>query len=609
MYIKILLLTVYLSFFTSFLPLYADFKNLIPNPSLEEDKDMDGLPDFWEMEGGVKWEKKGCYGKRSVSIFGKGVLRCKIEGIKPNKYYLLSFFVKRDGFRDGEYPYMKIFDQKFYLNELFSFGGWVKLSWLLKSENRDVTDFFLINPGMTHKLWFDCISLIEFSIRPISPLGGKAINGDLVNFMWEMPRTDHILDIEIEVSRDKGFKRKRIIRIASPKGNCCQIKGLNKGKWYWRIGVFKNRKRIFMSKIQTFTVLNESTKPLLKPINKVDKINLSNFFPIGIYGARIEAFSELKEAGFNSVQCYSRDLDTIEKFIKNAKRYGLKALICIPKEAWERDVSSFFSRVRSLESILAWYLEDEPEGRGVAPSYIWRLRDYIFKMDSRHPTALVIVRSKKAWDYGPAADILMIDTYPIPMMPLTWLSDSIDEARRAVFYEKPIWAVVQAFDWSKSRLYGRNPTYEEERCLTYLSIVHGASGIFYYTFKSKNYYIKDYPKHWLDIKRIVKELNKVYPLLLAKDALDISISSNNKSIHHLTKFVDKGLISKYGKGIIKEGYYLIAVNADPISVVAEFRTNCFSKARVLFEERDIIIKDGKFTDYFGPYCVHIYSLK
>jgi len=65
---------------------------------------------------------------------------------------------------------------------------------------------------MTHKLWFDYISLIEFSIRPISPLGGKAINGDLVNFMWEMPRTDYILDIEIEVSRDKGFKKKRIVK-------------------------------------------------------------------------------------------------------------------------------------------------------------------------------------------------------------------------------------------------------------------------------------------------------------------------------------------------------------------------------------------------------------
>lgn len=620
---KFLLFTFYFLFFTFYFPSYACFKNMVPNPSFEEDKNTDGLPDFWDIKGsGVRWEKKGCYGKKSVSIFGKGIWRCKIKGIRPHKYYILSLFVKRDGFKDGEYPYVNIFDQEFYLNELFSFGRWVKLSWFLGSGNKNTTEVLLIDPGMTHKLWFDDISLTEFVVKPISPVNGKVISGNLVKFMWQMPDNDHILDIKIELSKDKTFKNKRTIKTVSPLGNSCEITGLNKGKWYWRISAYKNRKKIATSEIRFFTIKN----PLISAIslstqdsrianNKFTNDQITSFFPIGIYGADIEAIPELKEAGFNSVQSYARNLDSIEMFITNAKRYGLKALVCIPKEAWERDISSFFTKVTHSDSILAWYLEDEPEGRGVPPSYIWKLRNYVLKMDPYHPTALVLVRSKKAWDYGAAVDILMIDTYPIPMMPLTWLSESIDEAREAVFNEKPVWAVIQAFDWSKSpykgdrRLWGRNPTYDEERCLTYLSIVHGARGIFYYTFKGGNYYIKDYPKHWLDVKRIVKELNQIYPLLLAPDTPDIPVSSSNKSIHYVAKFVDKKLLSRSKKSVIGEGYYLIAVNVAPISVKVDFRVPPFSKARALFEDRNIVIKDGKFVDQFGPYEAHIYSLK
>jgi len=198
-------------------------------------------------------------------------------------------------------------------------------------------------------------------------------------------------------------------------------------------------------------------------------------------------------------------------------------------------------------------------------------------------------------------------------MPVTWLSSCIDEARKAVFDEKPVWAVVQAFDWSAcpyegdKREWGRNPTYEEERCLTYLSIIHGARGVFYYTFKGGNYYIKDYPKHWEEVKRVVQELNQIYPLLLAPDNSADGLATENSSIHCGLKVVDKELSS----GIIKEGSYLIAVNVAHKPVRTTFTLPSFfnGKARVLFEERSILIEKGTLSDRFAPYEVHIYSVQ
>ncbi|RLA94241.1 MAG: hypothetical protein DRG25_02935 [Deltaproteobacteria bacterium] len=254
------------------------------------------------------------------------------------------------------------------------------------------------------------------------------------------------------------------------------------------------------------------------------------------------------------------------------------------------------------------------------PSFIWKLRDYIQTQDPGHPTTLVLVRAKKAWDYGPGVDIVMVDPYPIPKMPVTWLSESIEEAKKAVFNQKPIWAVVQAFDWSaypygeERREWGRNPTYEEERCLTYLSLVHGAKGIFYYTFRGGNYFIKDYPSHWEELKEIVKELNQIYPLLLAPPEINFPAFkwTQNKSVHYLIKKVDKDLSFHYNnKSIIKPGRYLIAVNVTNKSVKTSLTIpNYFEgKAKILFEDREISITDGEMNLHFNPYGVYILKLE
>ena len=65
-----------------------------------------------------------------------------------------------------------------------------------------------------------------------------------------------------------------------------------------------------------------------------------------------------------------------------------------------------------------------------------------------------MLRPQMVAEYRDAADVFMLDPYPVPNMPMTWLSDSLEEAARQVPRER-LWAVIQAFGgdkWAEGRL-------------------------------------------------------------------------------------------------------------------------------------------------------------
>jgi hypothetical protein len=337
---------------------------------------------------------------------------------------------------------------------------------------------------------------------------------------------------------------------------------------------------------------------------------LEGFFPLGIYGVPIEMLSEIKRAGFNAVQTYKQDTKYLRGYIERIKDLGLKVMIPYPAGEDKETLHAFLDDVKASQAILAWYLADEPEGRATPPGYIWRWRQFL-RSYTPFPGALVLVRAKRAWDYAPATDILMVDPYPIPQMPITWLSDSLEEAKQWAG-GRPVWAVIQAFDWSAvplkddPRSWGRYPTYEEERCLSYLALAHGAQGLFYYTFEGGKFGTEDYLQHWNNIKRVIAELRSIYPLLLASfDSTTYHVKIDNPQIHWVLKRVEK----EEAGSLIKQGYYLIAVNTvnKPLTATFSIPPLFGNEVGVLFEKRSIPTARGKLIDDFPPYGVHIYG--
>jgi len=283
-------------------------------------------------------------------------------------------------------------------------------------------------------------------------------------------------------------------------------------------------------------------------------------------------------------------------------------------------VKRFIEKNRKSKSILAWYIADEPELNDVTPSQIAAINLFIKKIDNSRPTAVVIHRTDRFKEYKDASDILMTDRYPVPRTPLSHIAEATAWAVKQKGDSGPVWAIIQAFGYQNPQYKGwglREPTYDEMRAMTFLSIIHGAKGIFYYTFTGSQYRILQSPEHWNDLKRIVAELNGIYPLLLLpNDNLTITPSITEGSqkdewgvapvhlaMRHLTK----------DAGGLKAGYYIIATNSLHEPLVASFSLNgllASSKYAINFlgGGDQIHINKGTFSDTFKPYDVHIYKV-
>ncbi|MDI6827302.1 MAG: hypothetical protein QME62_02325, partial [Armatimonadota bacterium] len=227
--------------------------------------------------------------------------------------------------------------------------------------------------------------------------------------------------------------------------------------------------------------------------NEFLTINGKPFFPIGIYtlqnkdGKNHDAvMTEGKAAGFNMTVFYAYTPETVIPLLDAAERNGLLAFVyptipfsveggkTITDEAVVKDI-----RIRQNHpALLGWYVVDEPEGIGKASAEeVLHRYELIKKTDPKHPCSLVIMSPQAAEKYRSCTDIMWIDPYPIPSRSVTYVADCVSGAIKAVGKDKPVWAVLQAFDWNVWKT-GKvdkvhRPTPEEERCMTYLALVHG----------------------------------------------------------------------------------------------------------------------------------------
>lgn len=203
----------------------AAFTNVVPNPSIEIDADKDNVPNDWRKEAtgeavaALETNAKVPDGSRAVSLQGKSTWICTVPGIIPSRTYLLSLWLMRHGWRDGEYPTVRIFDHVLYLNELFFSGGWVHVSRLLTAPAGPETTLSLVNPGLTHRIWFDTLSFSEFQVFLRSPKEGALMDASQPVFFWSLPEDRRVYDLSLEVFRSRDFSNPLRLETVSPWGN------------------------------------------------------------------------------------------------------------------------------------------------------------------------------------------------------------------------------------------------------------------------------------------------------------------------------------------------------------------------------------------------------
>jgi hypothetical protein len=342
-------------------------------------------------------------------------------------------------------------------------------------------------------------------------------------------------------------------------------------------------------------------------------------YPIGIYSVPKADLPAVREAGFNIVTGPAE-----RAYLDAARRVGLKVLAS-PGASAGKNFSAQRARqvVGQLDrhpALWAWYLVDEPDLNGVSPEQVKAAQRFVKSLGARKPTALVLYQGGEALDYANIADVTMVDRYPIPWLPLANFPQHVRLARLALGPDKPLIAVIQAFDWSShpKLLPGernlRPPTYKELRCMTYCALARRATGLFYYCFDDHAWKLKDHPAVWDAVREVVKEVNQLQPLFEGEHVWWPYVHAFPDPGTGFNAALESSICStllrvRQGNTTTPAGDYLLTVNNTDRTLAYRITMppTTMREVAVLREDRNTTIAKGWLEDKFGPLDVHIYG--
>lgn len=266
-------------------------------------------------------------------------------------------------------------------------------------------------------------------------------------------------------------------------------------------------------------------------------VNGKPFFPLGMYWAKIDAakLDKYCEGPFNCLMPYSRatpeDLDM-------CRQRGLMAFINLKNEtlhsAWARsnritsqdEVDAFFekeiNKVKDHPALLGWYVNDE------APIMEIPERTHLYsifcRLDPNHPTWAVLDRTYDLREFIPTYDVLGMDPYPVSKKPVSHVTTFMRETQKAIFGDRPLWNVPQAFNWGwyrkRDAATERFPTEQEFRNMCWQHIALGANGLISYCYHAYYKYVKEqdeFDRYWSMVCKVSAEIRKMIPVMLSVD--------------------------------------------------------------------------------------------
>lgn len=391
-------------------------------------------------------------------------------------------------------------------------------------------------------------------------------------------------------------------------------------------------------------VTTESTKWMyLGDSPKVDKITLRDdgmtlvngepFFPIGAYSvwkrefnhfSFDEAFRGLKEGGFNFAHTYNGGEESKE-FLDTAHKYGFRTWTW----AWNIESDQFTKYYLNHPAVLAWYIGDDTS-YNTTPAVLQDRHDAVKALDdNRITTQADGVASNQATSSYAAfvrgTDNFLPEIYPVKAdtpqdreqsVPLVIkdmkvVMQNIEDGDPN--HPKSVWSIIQYFDgWGSWR---RFPEDNEIRAMSFASIIHGATGITWYTYggyfdKNNNRYnhgITSTPERWKTITTIATQINKLIPVLTERTPAD------QPSIPVILEGPKEDALGYPAVTCLMKRHagetYVLAVNSSIKDVKASFTLPGVSGGEVVYEGRNVKVEGGKLVDAFKPYDVHIYRLK
>lgn len=351
------------------------------------------------------------------------------------------------------------------------------------------------------------------------------------------------------------------------------------------------------------------------------------------------AFEEIREAGgtffrtgLQASNSWNEGTIAQEQvWMDAAARYGL---YCWPRleklsslqegdRAKESLLRSVLNRFRNHPGLLLWKNVDEPWWGKVPAESMIRAYKIIKEVDPCHPVGLTQAPRGTVADlrpYNAAADILLLDIYPVgypPGMhslgPNKEISMVGDYTRfiREVADGKPVWMVLQ-IAWSGVVNPGKTlrfPTFAQERFMTYQALINGARGLIYFGGSIKAAMTPQDAElgwNWTFWRRVLRpvleEVGPRSPLAPALVAPDSRLPVKVEGAHDVEFCVRE----------VGNDLYLLACKREGQTLQVKFTglPAWAGTGEVLYESpRQVQAKAGSFTDWFAPFDVHVYHFR
>ncbi|MCE5237452.1 hypothetical protein LLH23_03060 [bacterium] len=354
------------------------------------------------------------------------------------------------------------------------------------------------------------------------------------------------------------------------------------------------------------------------------------FFPLGLYGnGQAAQMREIADSPFNCLLDYGTNRKSradMLAYLDEMQQRGLKLIYCLNDlypaakyyegKTWEgvsgnaAIADAVIEAYRDHPALLAWYLNDELP-KAMVPELTGYYRQ-VREADPNHPAYIVLCNMAEVKYFTGTTDVMGVDPYPIPTLPVTRVSDWMETANEATQDHMPTWLVPQAFAWyqhhppgsNRARIptaeelrTGRAPTYEEGRCMTYLALAHGAKGLVYWCYYNLRM-LPQYQEMWGWMKQIAAEVKELSPVLMAPDDLGPARFTPAAAPLH-TK------VKRY-----RGHEYLIAVNAgqEPCEITFATTHTLPAQVTVMFENRTTPASGRQLKLAFKPLEVHVLDL-
>jgi ASPM-SPD-2-Hydin domain-containing protein len=260
--------------------------------------------------------------------------------------------------------------------------------------------------------------------------------------------------------------------------------------------------------------------------------------------------------------------------------------------------TDYVSTFASNPGVVGYYVQDEPPIT-VQPQTFHQY-GLIKAADPSGFTFAVINQPTRDALWRDTVDVLGADPYPIVNLSgnnLAEVADWTRDAYQAVHGARPVWTVIQFFQADLESVW---PTEQELHDMSWMAIVEGATGLFYWEYGLRGLYlVKDPVEHaalYQELIDVTTEIKSLEPVLLSPDAPVITTNSATGTVFTKTKVGADGT------------RYVFAYNHGKTPITSQF-TLAGPATTVLDYDTGITCAPSTSTTFYGvfqPYQAHVF---